>query len=214
MGANVRVLEVCSNRVCAARLSLDRRHLLLVCAYMPYEGDDSKTDEFANQLAIVESIVEGNLDCHVIVGGDLKVDFSRKWCHTEMLSGFCDSHGLRPAVGHMNGTVDYTYHSNTNRFNIIDHFLLYGVLYETVVKQVEVLHEVDNISDHDPLLLQLHLQESFLSSVDKIYTPRVSWAKASQEDVRNYCTVLSNMLHNICVPTDSILCANPQCRES
>ena len=92
-----------------------------------------------------------------------------------------------------------------NRFNIIDHFLLSGVLYEKVVKQVEVLHEIDNTSDHYPLLVQLHLQESFLSSVNKIYTPRVSWAKASQEDVHNYRTALSNMLHNICVPTDTLL---------
>jgi len=77
------------------------------------------------------------------------------------------------------------------------HFLLSGVLYEKVVKQVEVLHEIDNTSDHDPLLLQLHLQASFLSSVNKIYTPRVSWAMASLEDVHNYRNALSNMLHNI-----------------
>ena len=57
-----------------------------MCAYVPYEGNDSKTDEFANQLAIIESIVESNLDCHVIVGGDLNVDFLCKWCHTEMLA--------------------------------------------------------------------------------------------------------------------------------
>jgi len=214
IAANVKVLDVCSNRVCAVRLRLDSCCLLLVCVYMPCEGDDSKTDEFANQLAVIESIVESNLDCHVIVGGDFNVDFSRKWCHTEMLSSFCESNGLHPAVCHVNNTVDYTYHFNMNRFNTIDHFLLSGALYEKAVNQVETLHEVDNTSDHEPLMLRLHLKTSLIGCNDKIYTPRVAWAKATKGDIYNYRSTLSDMLCNISVPTDTLLCDNPQCCDS
>jgi len=29
------------------------------------------TDEFVNQLSVIESIIESNFDCHLIIGGDL-----------------------------------------------------------------------------------------------------------------------------------------------
>jgi len=39
--------------------------LLFICVYMPYEGSESMTDEFADQLAIIENIIEANSDCHI-----------------------------------------------------------------------------------------------------------------------------------------------------
>ena len=78
--------------------------------YMPHEGDDSMTDEFVNQLSVIEGFIESNLACHLIVGGDFNVDLARKWCHTELLTSFCVNNGLHPAMYHASGNVDYTYH--------------------------------------------------------------------------------------------------------
>jgi len=43
---------------------------------MPYEDGDSNTDIFALELATIENIVNCNLDCHVMIGGDWNVDVS------------------------------------------------------------------------------------------------------------------------------------------
>jgi endonuclease/exonuclease/phosphatase (EEP) superfamily protein YafD len=62
---------------------------LLINVYMPYEGDNDRTDDFADQLVTVEDLINNNIDCHAIVGGDFNVDFSRDRLHTALLNSFC-----------------------------------------------------------------------------------------------------------------------------
>ena len=50
--------------------------ILLINVYMPYEV-------FADQLVVMEDVIDNNTDCHVIVGGDFNVDLDR--IHTAML---------------------------------------------------------------------------------------------------------------------------------
>jgi len=86
--ANVEVSDISSRRICAIHLVSDSLKLLLVNVYMPYEGYDGMTEEFADQLHLIENIISNNIDCHIIVGGDLNVDLSRAWVHTAMLNSF------------------------------------------------------------------------------------------------------------------------------
>jgi len=62
------------------RLCNDVYRLLFICIYMPYEGSISMTDEFADQIAIIENIIEANSDCHVIIEGEFNVDLTRHGC--------------------------------------------------------------------------------------------------------------------------------------
>ena len=57
---------------------------------MPYEGSQSKTDEFCLQLSKIDYLFVQNADCHRILCGDFIVDFSRDWVHTDLLNTFCD----------------------------------------------------------------------------------------------------------------------------
>ena len=109
-------------------MECEKFNLLFINVYMPYEGGDLMTDEFADQLATVENFINDHLDCYIIVGGDFNVDLSRAWVHTAMLKSFCENNGLEPAVMHKNSKVDYTYSFNMCRFNILDHFLVSGVV--------------------------------------------------------------------------------------
>jgi len=54
---NTCILDVDSKGVYAIRLCNDVYRLLFICVYMPYEGSESMTDEFADQLAIIENII-------------------------------------------------------------------------------------------------------------------------------------------------------------
>jgi len=44
---------------------------------MPYENQDNTTDDLADQLFIIETLINDYSGCHIIVGGDFNVDFSR-----------------------------------------------------------------------------------------------------------------------------------------
>jgi len=67
---------------------------------MPYEGNDGMTEEFADQLHLIENIISNNIDCHIIVGGDFNVDLSRAWFHTAMVNSFCSNTDLCHALRH------------------------------------------------------------------------------------------------------------------
>jgi hypothetical protein len=78
----------------------------------------------------------------------------------------------------------YSYSFNMSRFNVLDHFLLSSTLYNEAVDCVSVLHDVDNLSDHEPIVLQMSLKIHCVGFQDRIYTPRVSWVKATDQHLR------------------------------
>ena len=53
--------------------------------------------------------------------------------------------------------IDYSYNFNMQRFILIDHFILSEQLFTEIVSKVTVLHDIDNVSDHDPVALELSL---------------------------------------------------------
>ena len=101
--------------------------LLVINVYMPYE-DGERSDLFAETLSVIESVIAAYADCHIIVGGDFNVDFSRVWLHTGFLRDFCAALNLEPTTQHDNAQVDYTYNFNMSRFNILDHFIVWYIV--------------------------------------------------------------------------------------
>jgi hypothetical protein len=179
---------------------------------MPHEGNADSTAEFADQLSAIETLVEDNVNCHVVVGGDFNVNLSRDWLHTGMHCSFCDNMGLHFATSRNNCNVDYTYNFNMSRFSVLDHFLLSGVLFENSVDSTRVIHDTDNPSDHEPLVLGLSLKMQFLGFRDRVHMPRTSWAKATESDMCNYRYELTRQLRCIKLPADAVLCSDLQCR--
>jgi exonuclease III len=212
--ASVTPIDVDCRRICAARCCFEHAKLLLVNVYMPYEDGEEKTDEFASVLAMVEDVIQSNNDCHVVLGGDFNVDFGRDWVHTTLLNSFCDDAGLQPAIRHVACNIDYTYNFNMSRFSVIDHFILSGTLYDECISSLSVLHEADNMSDHDPLFMELKIDAKFITQSSRIFTPRVSWVKASDEDVNNYCSALSQSLASIKLPAAALLCTDMCCKDA
>ena len=75
--------------------------------------------------------------------------------HTSIMTSFCDSNGLCFGTSHQHSSVDYTYQFNMSRFSIIDHFLLSKTLFTKAFDRVCSLHDTDNMSDHEPVVLHL-----------------------------------------------------------
>jgi len=213
LSAQVQVLDTKSARVCAVRFVTNICRLLLICVYMPYEGGEAMTDDFADQLASIDSIIQSNSDCHVVAAGDYNVNFSRNSVHTAMLCSYCDNAGLSPVVKHNNANIDFTYHFGMQRFSVLDHFLLSGTLFANAVSSASVIHDTDNTSDHEPIVLNLSLQTRFLACADRVHKPRIAWTKAGPEEVSNYRAQLSLQLHGIFVPVEALLCTNTRCQD-
>jgi len=211
--ANIVPVAVDSKRICAVHVCSANWKLLLVNVYMPHEdGDDStRTDEFVQLLSLIEDLVDSHADSHIVIGGDFNVDFNRNWIHTELLNSFCDNVCLSPIVRHVKCNIDYSYQFSMTRFNILDHFLLSGTLFNTCVDSASVIHDIDNTSDHDPILLRLRLDVKYIGLAKRVFTPRASWAKAANTHLINYRASLSSCLSGISIPSDAIVCSNPKC---
>ena len=97
---------------------------------------------------------------------------------------------------------------------MLDHFLLSGTLFNESIDNVLVQHSIDNLSDHEPIILQLRLNISCVGFQKRVYTPRVSWVKASEANIIDYRDSLSRSLRSIEIPTDALLCTETCCTDS
>ena len=52
-----------------------------------------------------------------------------------------------------------------------------------------------------------------LARLSAFFAPRISWVKASANDLVNYRINLSSYLSKISLPIEAILCANPMCHD-
>jgi exonuclease III len=144
--ADISIINTGSNRVCALKLSVNMVNLLLINVYMPAEGTESNTDDFMLQLSLIDNLIQQNQQCQIILGGDFNVDFSRCWSHSTLLNEFCDNAFLFPVDRHICNEVDYTYHFSMQRFSSLDHFIVSGGLFDTAIKKLVSIHDVDNTS--------------------------------------------------------------------
>jgi hypothetical protein len=86
-------------------------------------------------------------------------------------------------------------------------------VFDRAVNFVGVLHDIDNLSDHEPIIMQLQLEVEYFNITAVNRAPRASWEKADESDVGNYRFVLSNLLKIISPPVGVLLCHNMNRRD-
>jgi len=92
--------------------------------------------------------------------------------------------------------------------------MLSGTLYDNCISSASVKHDVDNLSNDDPTFLHLHIDIRLIAFRDRVYTPRVSWVKASDSDLDRYRSALSQRLRAIQLPAVSLLCTDMRCKDA
>ena len=65
---------------------------------MPFKDGDDSNSIFIDDLSFIEDLVTDNSDCHIVVGGDFNVDFTRDILHTSILTSFWDETDHTPVV--------------------------------------------------------------------------------------------------------------------
>ena len=213
------VLEVKSRRLSAIKLSHDcsGMKLLLINVYMPFENDERNVDCFSDQLLEIEMIIYNNLDHLVILGGDFNVDFSRSTMHTTLLRSFCDSLSLNAATFHDHSLIDYTYQFTMTRFSTIDHFIVSPELFHKSLLSMSVMHDVSNLSDHDPIILTVkctidNVHHSSPGITNPVNSPHISWVKANDCHIMHYRVSLTRKLASLPTPHEALLCHDINCR--
>jgi len=156
--ARIEPVNTNSRRICVICMRPDSWSVLFLNVYMPYEDGEERLDDFFSQLSTIEYLICQYPDCHIILGGDFNVDFARNRLHTELLTDFFGNNlCLEPVYRHNKYHIDYSYNFNMSRFNTLDHFIIFGILFENYIMSVDPIHRGDNLSDHEPIVMKLAL---------------------------------------------------------
>ena len=78
----------------------------------------------------------------------------------------------------------------------LDHFCLSENICKDI-KEAGVFHDGDNLSNHSPIYLKVHLGEINLEYKDPRVDRTVNWAKATLDSRNNFKQTLSSYLNNI-----------------
>ena len=210
---NGQVIPICiqSTRIVAVKIIFSTYSLLLINVYMPYEdGSSDNSDEFANQLAIIESLLSIHCDCCPIIGGDFNVDLARKSRHSVLFNNFLINNDFLSSNKLTNFNLDYTYHLNMRNFSLIDHFVI-PTSFGNMVMNLRIKHDIDNLSDHDAVFIELVLELALLATVDRQHCNRPAWSRATNEEKVEYANCLSDLLKSINIPSEAVVCRDACC---
>jgi hypothetical protein len=93
--------------------------------------------------------------------------------------------------------------------SIINHFIVNESVFELNVDSVFASHDINNLSDHDPLfgIFDITCVPRTLSYKQKFYK-KFAWGKASYEHISQYTEQLAKELALIHIPIEAMLCCD------
>ena len=215
LGSTANNIKTVSKRLCAISLQIHCISLYLFCVYMPVDCNDvNNLEEFENILSEISMICLNNNAEYVCIAGDMNTDLSRtnSW-HTKSVLQFIDNENLYNALRHPRAKVAYTYvNSYTSTYSTIDHIFMSKSLSTYIDNYYTLCEEVENQSDHDPVILTLKLNFTKNIFSPQIRKPRKKWNQVNANTVSLYQTELDRCLSNIAYPVDVFHCKNLECR--
>ncbi len=219
INAVVTPVNTVSDRLCCAIFQFDNVKILIICVYMPCDCPESDTDNmktFDDTLDTISEQCTTNDVNFIVIGGDLNTDITRSTSpHTDKLLSFVEQESFYMGIRHNCSDITYTYESKQNYArSSLDHFLITQNLTGLITKY-SVINEVDNPSDHLPLVITLQLDQLQLSRppspANKGTSKRCLWEKAELEHLDNYKRQLDKNLAEIIIPLDALHCNDLFC---
>ena len=216
IGNNVKYLPTLSKRVCALSLQIDKITVYLFSVYMPCDTNESSNrNEYESILSEISTLCIKYCAEFVCIAGDMNTDLSRidSW-HTQTLLEFIDYENLYVPLDHMTANVKYSYsNSFFNTFSIIDHVFISKNLSQYIKQYYTLCDEVENQSDHAPVVLTLDIEMKKHAPNPYVYKDRRKWECANDNHINMYKVNLDNYLSCIDVPIDCMECNNVLCND-
>jgi endonuclease/exonuclease/phosphatase family metal-dependent hydrolase len=205
-------LDINSRRVVAIKCSVGGNKLVLINVYLPCDTDDT-LEEFSSELPICENLINDHDDHEVIIGGDFNIDLSRVSANQRGLYNLCKEYNVICADFHSGVDIDYTFSFADSHTRILDYFVISERLFNDGVSSIKVCHEVDNLSDHEPLVIELSLKVSISEHSVNQYRNNFAWYKASREQIQNYKLRLTQLLSVVSLPVETLVCSRRDCAD-
>ena len=196
ISGKVTKIETKNSRICVVLYTCDCSTTLMINCYMPC--DNYTVDEnYVDTLNTISQLLYSYNPSHVVIGGDMNVDFNRSSPHTRILTDFIEDFNLYSCGDLPIASVPYTYTSSTNITSKIDHFIVSESLHN-IISESSI---IDNhlYSDHVLLYLKFYIDVIHVPEQKQPFTVKQAWHKASKQDVNMYETRLDvNMVKQNC----------------
>ena len=93
----------------------------------------------------------------------------------------------------------------------MDQFLWSEQRFSEAVVNYDVIHNVSNVSDHEPILLNMERAVTRYDSIPKQFRPKPAWYRACETQFNDYASHLRCELGNIVLPHSALLCHDVKC---
>ena len=167
-------------------------------------------------LKEIEKVISENTFDHVVLGGDINADFSRKTKHVDLISDFVTRNGFEKAWDRY--PVSFTHlmeKEGVSHTSTIDHFFWNRRLTDSI-EDAGVICIPENLSDHNPIFCKLEVPAGAYQTTKKdAATRRIipSWRDSKEEEKEQYITELSAQLERLALPTHALSCKDVHCKD-
>ena len=196
-GGTAKPIKTSSDRLCAVNLHVDCISLYLFCVDMPCDCTESENlNEFDNILSEISLLcIKYNAE-YVCIAGDLNTDFTRtsSW-HTKSMNAFIENENLYAALKHVKTNVDYTYFNDYNSTcSVIDYMFVSHNLSDYINEYYSFNEELENQSDHSPIVLALKLDLIKHVPTTPVKRSRRKWNQTDDQTIFLYKSKLDDYL--------------------
>ena len=165
----------------------------------------------------MRSVCVNNNDCELriyiyppfrIICGDFNVDFARNRHNCRHLNLFMQN--LILVCPDLSSNIKYTFRrDDLTSFSWPDHVLTLGH-HKHLIKGVASIDDVDNFSDHLPLVFQVNISNSLPLHTSPVHIFLMTVVELTTADhISAYCSFLDE--HIAAFPTDISSCCDPSC---
>jgi exonuclease III len=211
--SDVTVIECNSPRICAIKIVLNMKSLLVMCVYMPTDEPGNQTD-CTDLLSSVSAIIDScNIDCVYMLGDYNAQPF--KPFYYEMMN-FCTDNNWScidiERLGITSGTYTFVSDVHGSR-SWLDHCLVTKASVNTV-KNVYVVYDVF-WSDHFPLAIECNLNIILPTKLpSQVCQNKTVWGERTPEQVNIYTNECNKRLRDIDFPHEFRSCCEKVCQNS
>ena len=210
-----------SNRVQAIKVSSTSETAVFINVYMPTDPrvnnfDDTILLQTLQDIKFILNQCQPHYKINVL--GDLNTDFGRNTVFVDIVRDFMASNNLLSLWDMFECDFTFSQHQIRNGlsncyYSTIDHFFVNDG-FAQITSEASVLHLGENLSNHAPILVK-YLCSNTVSILDDdtklAPISKPAWNKVTTDQINSYRNKLTEALHNITIPEESLSCSNVKC---
>jgi exonuclease III len=179
--------ELCSKVKCIQSserfVVLKFNQTLFINVYLPCHSADNCINIVIDMFAAIGNIIQNNVTCGIILGGDLNTDLYDNSDVSRFINSFCSDYVLDICNNIIPPNCDYTYcHEGLQQFSYLDYFLVSKNTTSNLIDHAVLDNEL-NMSDHLPISLTIRCNDVSMNLAVNV----------ADKNTENCCNKVSNL---------------------